>query len=101
MLGFLLGMISGVIVTLLTMLVLFSVGYNTIGTLLQVFSPNTYIPSIRELKKTRDINGGKTPPNLQNLSSLIESLPVEQKMEIIELAKGMLSNLFVEEEEGR
>ena len=53
-LAFGLGIIAGTIITLLVMLVFFVVGYNTIGTLLQVFKPDVVIPSIRELQTTRE-----------------------------------------------
>lgn len=53
MLAFILGIICGVIITLLTMLVFFAVGYNTIGTLMQIFNPDVFIPTLRQLQKAQ------------------------------------------------
>lgn len=50
---FIMGFVSGVIVTLLTMLVLFAVGYNTIGTLLQIFKPTIFVPTLRQMQKAQ------------------------------------------------
>lgn len=53
------GFIFGIIVTFLGFLVLFAIGYNVMGTLLQLLNPEIFVPSLRDLLHARVMDKAK------------------------------------------